>query len=215
VELRVSRASAVVVQRVPAASAEWFMEWQRGVSGAAESFAGYRGTDVYPPVDSLREEWVVVVHFEDEQSLQEWLGSAVRSQWVEKLRAHIGNFELKALPGGFSAWFTGLAPCTEAAAPPSWKMALAVLFGLYPTVMVLTLFPGPYTQPLGLAFAMLIGNALSVSLLQWAVMPALNRLLSPWLKANSDQQKGFSVGGLILVLVLLVGLAFLFRQVTG
>jgi uncharacterized protein len=215
VEVRASRASAVVVQRVPAARADWFMEWQRGVTGAAEGFAGYRGTDVYPPTDNLRDEWVVVIQFDDEKSLQGWLDSSVRAQWVERLQAQVGNFELKALPGGFGSWFASLEHCPEAVTPPSWKMALAVLLGLYPTVMVLTLFPGPYTQPLGLAWAMLIGNALSVSILQWAVMPVLNILLAPWLKANSEQQRAWSVGGLFLMIVLLMGLAVLFRQVTG
>lgn len=214
-EVRVSRASAVVVQRVPAASADWFMEWQRGVSGAAEGFDGYRGTDVYPPADGQRDEWVVVIHFDDEKSLQEWLGSSVRAQWVEKLRAQVGDFELKALPGGFGPWFSGLAHGSEETPPPSWKMALTVLLGLYPTVMVLTLFPGPYTEPLGLALAMLIGNALSVSILQWAVMPVLNIPLAPWFKANSDKQRALSVGGLFLILGLLVVMALLFRQVTG
>ncbi len=42
-EVRISRASAVVVQQIPPTRAEWFMEWQRGVSEAAESFVGYRG----------------------------------------------------------------------------------------------------------------------------------------------------------------------------
>ena len=191
------------------------MEWQRGVSGAAESFAGYRGTDVYPPSDSERDEWVVVIHFDDEKLLQEWLGSPVRAQWVEKLQAQVGDFELKALPGGFGPWFAGLAHGPEGVPTPSWKMALVVLLGLYPTVMLLTIFPGPYTEPLGLALAMLIGNALSVSILQWGVMPALNILLAPWLKANSDKQRAFSVGGLLLILVLLFGLALLFRHVTG
>ena len=214
-EMRVSRASAVVVQRVPAASADWFMEWQRSVTGAAESFPGYRGTDVYPPADNLRDEWVVVIDFEDQESLQGWLGSSVRAHWVEKLQAQVGDFELKALPGGFGAWFASLGQCPEAVTPPSWKMALTVLFGLYPTVMVLTVFPGPYTQPLGLAFAMLIGNALSVSLLQWVVMPVLNILLAPWLKANSEEHRALSIGGLFLILVLLGALALLFRQVTG
>lgn len=214
-EVRASRASAVVVQRVPAASADWFMEWQRGVTGAAEGFAGYRGTDVYPPADNLRDEWVVVIHFDEEKSLQGWLDSPVRAQWVERLQAQVGNFELKALPGGFACWFAGLAEGSDRTPPPSWKMALTVLLGLYPTVMVLTLFPGPYTEPLGLALAMLIGNALSVSILQWAVMPALNSLLAPWLNANSEQQRTSSVGGLFLILVLLAGLALLFRQVTG
>ena len=94
-------------------------------------------------------------------------------------------------------------------------MALTVLLGLYPTVMLLALFPGPYTEHLGIAVAMLIGNALSVCILQWAVMPVLNSLLAPWLKANSEQQRAFSIGGTLLILVLLGSLALLFRRVTG
>jgi antibiotic biosynthesis monooxygenase (ABM) superfamily enzyme len=159
------------------------MEWQSGVTGAAEGFAGYRGTEVYPPGDSQRNEWVVVIHFDDEMSLEGWLGSPVRAQWVKKLKAQIGEFDLKALPGGFGSWFAGLAHGPERMPPPSWKMALTVLLGLYPTVMTLTLFTGTYMEPLGMALAMLIGNALSVCILQWAVMPALNSMLAPWLRA--------------------------------
>jgi uncharacterized protein len=215
VEIHMSRASAVVVQRVPAALADLFMEWQRGVTVAAEGFSGYLSTDVYPPADNLQDEWVVVINFEDEESLQAWLDSPARAQWVEKLQAQVGDFELKALPGGFGSWFAGLAQGQARTPPPSWKMALTVLLGLYPTVMVLTLFPGSYTQPLGLAVAMLIGNALSVSILQWIVMPVLNSLLAPWLKANTKQQRASSFGGLVLILVLLAGFALLFRQLTG
>jgi antibiotic biosynthesis monooxygenase (ABM) superfamily enzyme len=191
------------------------MEWQSGVTGAAEGFAGYRGTEVYPPGDSQRNEWVVVIHFDDEMSLEGWLGSPVRAQWVKKLKAQIGEFDLKALPGGFGSWFAGLAHGPERMPPPSWKMALTVLLGLYPTVMTLTLFAGTYMEPLGMALAMLIGNALSVCILQWAVMPALNSMLAPWLRANAKEKTVLSVGGLFLILVLLTGMAFLFRQVTG
>jgi hypothetical protein len=214
-EVHISRASAVVVQQVPAALADWFMEWQSGVNKAAEGFAGYTGAEVYPPGDTQQNEWVVVIHFDDEKSLQGWLDSSVRTQWVEKLQAQVGDFELKELPGGFGSWFAGLAHGPEQTPPPSWKMALTVLLGLYPTVMALTLFPGPYMQPLGLALAMLIGNALSVTILQWAVMPVLNFLLTPWLKANAKNQRVLSAGGLFLILVLLTGFALLFRQVTG
>jgi len=215
VEVRVFRASAVVVQHVPAASAEWFMEWQRGVSRAAEEFTGYRGTDVYPPADDRRDEWVVVINFDDEKSLRDWLDSPVRAQWVEKLEAQVGSFELKAIPGGFSAWFASLEPGAAGGTPPSWKMAMTVLLGLYPTVMLLTLFPGRYMEPLGLAVAMLIGNSLSVAILQWGVMPVLTRLLASWLQANSHEQRAFSFRGLLTILVVLAGLTLLFRQVTG
>jgi hypothetical protein len=214
-DMRVSRATAVVVQRVPAASAQWFMEWQSGVTMASEIFSGYRGTEIYPPPGGQEGEWVAVISFEDEQSLQAWLDSPVRKEWVEKLQAHIGTFDLKVVPGGFGPWFAGCLNGQGQASPPGWKMVLIVLLGLYPTVMLLTLFPGPYTQPLGLALAMLVGNALSVGLLQWVVMPVLNVLAGPWLAANSDKERTLSMAGVVAILTLLAGLALLFRQMTG
>ena len=214
-DMRVSQATAVVVQRVPAAGVAWFIDWQQGVTAAAEAFSGHRGTDVYPPPGGQAGDWVAVVNFDDAASLQAWLDSPTRQEWVEKLQTHIGKFDLTVSPGGFGPWFANCLHGQETSQPPGWKMVLAVLLGLYPTVMLLTLFPGPYTQPLGLAASMLIGNALSVAALQWAVMPLLNRVVAPWLAANAAQQRLFSTAGTIAVLGLLAGLTVLFSQITG
>ena len=100
-------------------------------------------------------------------------------------------------------------------APPPWKMALVVVLGLYPTVMLLTLFPGPYLRPLGLAVSMLIGNALSVSILQWVVMPALNILSAPWLAAQGESKRTLNRAGVAVIVGILIGLAAFFRTITG
>ncbi len=214
-DVRVSRASAVVVQRVPAASADWFMDWQRDISKAAEGFAGYSGTDVYPPANGQGEQWVVVVHFEDDEDLKAWLASPVRAERVAKLEGTVGKFDLKAFPGGFGAWFTDPPRQGGGEAPESWKMALTVLLALYPTVMLLTIFVGPYTNPMGMAVSMLIGNMLSISILQWGVMPVLTKVLGRWLNASTARATALSFGGLGLVLILLAVITFAFRQVTG
>jgi antibiotic biosynthesis monooxygenase (ABM) superfamily enzyme len=214
VEVRVSKASAVIVHRVPPDAADWFLEWQRGITGAAEAFAGYHGADVYPAIEPSSDEWVVVIHFADEASLKQWLGSEQRAQWVQKLRGKVGDFSLKTLAGGFGFWFAGLARGPEGG-PLGWKMALTVLAGLYPTVMLLTLLLGPFTAPLGLAVSMLLANALSVCILQWGVMPVLTALLGFWLKANERRRRALSLGGAALLLLFLTALAIIFRQVTG
>lgn len=211
--LHVSRSSAVVVQRVPAAAVEGFLEWQRQTCRVAEDFAGYCGTDLFPPTEPS-EEWVALVHFEDDEALNRWLESPERARRVEALRSMVGDFELKTLSGGFGAWFVrGERSADEA--PPSWKMVLTVLLGLFPTVMLLTIFVGPLTAPLGLSASMLIGNALSVSILQWAVMPLLTKWLDPWLRTRVPTEPKawrYATAGILLVLG---GLTFLFRQVTG
>jgi antibiotic biosynthesis monooxygenase (ABM) superfamily enzyme len=210
----VARASAAIVQRVPPEAVNWFNEWQRGVTATAQAFPGYEGTDLFPPTDNRSDEWITVIHFDDDESLQRWLDSTERAEWVEKLRATVGNFELKMLHGGFSQWFAGLTDAADEG-PPAWKMALTVLLALYPTVMLLAIFVAPYTSRLGLSVSMLICNALSVSLLQWVVVPTLRVWLGPWLTANSDKAKRASIVGLCCIVALLVALAVVFRLVTG
>jgi uncharacterized protein len=210
----IARSSAAVVHRVPPASVEEFKAWQRGITAAAEHFAGYEGTDLYPPNDRSSEEWITVIHFENDESLQTWIDSSVRAEWVEELGGAIGEFELKRTTGGFSAWFAGARTASKQSIP-GWKMALTVLLGLFPTVMLLSIFVSPYTNPWGFALSMLIGNALSVSILQWIVMPMLTRILSPWLAANEERRRLLSIGGAIGLALILVVLAILFRPVTG
>lgn len=209
----IARASAAIVQRVPPEAADRFRAWQREVTAAAQNFPGYEGTDLYPPASG--DEWVTVIHFESEPALQRWIESPERARWVDKLRSTVGDFELRTLQGGFSLWFAGLRKDADASMPPPWKMAVTVLLGLYPTVMLLTLFVSPFTSPLGFSISMLIGNALSVALLQWVVVPALMRVLRPWLEANSATGRRLSFAGVGAIALLLVGLAFAFRPITG
>jgi antibiotic biosynthesis monooxygenase (ABM) superfamily enzyme len=209
--VRISRASAVVVHRVPESAGDWFMDWQRDVSTAAEAFEGYRGTDLYPPSVPSQNEWVAVLHFDDEKSLQRWLDSPERAARLRTLSERVDKFDLKTLPGGFGPWFAGLT----AAGPPGWKMVAVVLLGLYPTVMLLTIFVSPYVNPWGMAASMLVGNLLSVALLQYAVMPVLSKVFAPWINAKSPQRWTTQLGGLVVIAILLAALMLAFRQKTG
>ena len=136
-----------------------------------------------PPAAGRGDEWVVLIHFDDEESLARWLDSPERARRVEELRAKVGDFDLKNLGDGFGPWFVRQDQ-DQAAAPAAWKMALTVLLALFPTVMLLTILVGPLTSPLGLAASMLIGNAMSITTLQWVVMPRLTKGLDPWLRGG-------------------------------
>jgi uncharacterized protein len=210
-----ARISTLVVQRVPADRVQRFLECQRGLTRAAEGFPGYQGTELYPPADGRQQEWVAVIHFDDQESLQRWIDSPERAEWAKKLRDEIGDFQLKTLPSGFGIWFAGLATGPGGEPPPSWKIALVVLLGLYPTVMVLAILLGKLLSPLGMAASMLISNTLSVAIGQWLTMPLLTNALGTWLNANAPEKRVLSIGGLVLIWLFLGGLVVLFRLVTG
>jgi antibiotic biosynthesis monooxygenase (ABM) superfamily enzyme len=214
-DIRGARASTVVIQRVPTNLVPRFLDCQRALTEAAKGFPGYQSTELFPAGDERPQEWVAVIHFDDQQSLQRWLDSPVRALWVKKLRDEIGDFQLKTLPSGFGVWFAGLATGPGGEPPPSWKIALVVLLGLYPTVMLLAILLGKLLSPLGMAASMLISNTLSVAIGQWVTMPLLTSALRPWLKGNAPRQTALSLGGLVLIWLFLAGLMVLFRSVTG
>jgi antibiotic biosynthesis monooxygenase (ABM) superfamily enzyme len=209
-----SRASSVITQIIPPGARDAFLEWQRGISAAAAQAPGYQTTEIYPPT-ATGEPWVVILHFSDPKALKDWLDSPKRAEWVAKLPCEIRDFRLQTFHSGFGAWFAGTLGGPPVLLPPTWKMALTILFTLYPTVMLLSIFVGPLTNPLGLAASILISNILSVCLLQWVVQPALDPMLGRWLRANEPRQRGFSLGGLAALLLLLGGMALGFYLVVG
>jgi antibiotic biosynthesis monooxygenase (ABM) superfamily enzyme len=213
IEARGPRASSVIVHRVPAGCAESFAQWQHGVTQAAQRFPGYVGTEHYPPADAGQSNWVVVLHFADAAALRHWLDSPERAAWTAKLPSEVAGFRLKTLSGGFGPWFAGLV---DVDAPlPRWKMALSVLFGLYPIVMVLVVLLAPHIQPLGLAASMLLSNVASCVILEWLGMPAVRLVLRPWLRASGKRGGTVTIVGTALILAALGVMAFLFSRVTG
>ncbi len=204
--VRVAQASTVFLHHVPPAAVERFLAIEQSFATAVEQFPGYESIDIYPPTDPASTEWAVVMHFTDAALLQTWLASSERAELVAKVQSEIGEFQLETLANGFATWFTNRK---QPNAPPGWKMVLVVLLGLYPTVMTLTLTVGRVTFPLGLALAILIGNALSVITLQYIVMPRLTRIFGPWLQGRR------TLAGALVIAGLLAGLATFFHWLAG
>jgi antibiotic biosynthesis monooxygenase (ABM) superfamily enzyme len=211
-EVRGVRASSVIVQRFPAEGADLFMHWMRGITAAAAIFPGYVTTEVYPPAAG-EEQWVVILHFDEPEYLQSWLDSPARAEWVAKLPREIRDFRIRTMPSGFGAWFAGL---TEGGARIAhWKMFLAVLLALYPAVMLLILVLSPQTARFGTAVQTLIGNIVSVALLEWLLMPVTTRGLARWLRAAGPDGRAVSLAGLALIVVALGAMTLVFRLATG
>lgn len=71
--------------------------------------------------------------------------------------------------------------------PPRWKMAMVTWLGVWPTVFVISQLVGPHLAPLQPLGASAIITMLVVVILTWAVMPALTKLLRPWLRHEPVQ----------------------------
>jgi uncharacterized protein len=166
-----------------------FLQWQAEIRAGLEQFDGYLKTDLCRPIHGMQEKWYIVVHFDSPAHLGEWLDSDIRHHIIGKGKKNFGPYRYK-IQTGFEGWFgKGTATST-----PAWKQNFAVLFGLYPTVMLETLFFSHFgvLDAWSLAPKMFVNNLISCSLLTWVVMPLTTALLNFWLK---PQQSTGDAGG--------------------
>jgi uncharacterized protein len=166
-----------------------FLQWQAEIRAGLEQFDGYLKTDLCRPIHGMQEKWYIVVHFDSPAHLGEWLDSDIRHHIIGKGKKNFGPYRYK-IQTGFEGWFgKGTNAIT-----PAWKQNFAVLFGLYPTVMLETLFFSRFgvLDSWSLAPKMFVNNLISCSLLTWVVMPLTTALLNFWLK---PQQSTGDAGG--------------------
>ena len=199
----------VFTHRVAPGKVQDYLAWRRRAIAAQAHYPGYLATEFFEP-HGPSEEWVDIVRYDSVRALTEWMESKERQKLLAELGTIVDSMHAHRVTG-LEGWFAvNRGPDEAVSAPPSWKQALAVLFALYPTVMVLT-YLNPLMRNLSLPVQMLIGNILSVALLTWAVMPQVTRLLGFWLN-RSHGGRTREVLGLCTVATGLALFVLIFRE---
>ena len=172
--------TVVVTHRVDPADTDEFLEWQERLRLAENTFPGFRGTELFRPVEGIQEEWTALYRYSTAEDLDRWLVSDERKQLLadgEKFK----DYQSRTVDNSFGNWFAFDDTGAQAAPPSNFKTALAVWVGVYPTVVLIALALWPLK--LHLWVNLLIGNLLSSLALSYFVMPYfVNPLLKNWLR---------------------------------
>jgi antibiotic biosynthesis monooxygenase (ABM) superfamily enzyme len=177
-----------------------FRAVQSRLVAASSRFRGYEGT-VLLPADSGGE-WLSVLRFRTAAQLSTWLRSPERDTALPGLRS--------SLTKGFSAVSSTTPFATTVRVQdgrtlmtPNWKSAMLVLLVLYPTVMVLSRFFGPVLNHAGAQpwLALWVSQIVSVSALQWWLMPSVTRPFRNWLDPVDGAGFRISAIGAAVVIV--------------
>jgi uncharacterized protein len=183
----------VFTHRVAKDKVEDYLAWRRRAIDAQAHFPGYLATEFFKPHGTFQNEWVDIVRYDSVDNLTHWMESKERQVLLKELEPIVESMHAHRVTG-LEGWFAlNRGPGAKVSGPPSWKQALAVLFALYPTVMVLTFF-NPLMHNLSFVVQMLIGNILSVALLTWLVMPRVSQFLNFWLAAPVRDLKNEALG---------------------
>lgn len=173
--------TVVVTHRVSPENVDEFLAWQERLRLAESMFDGFRGTELFRPIEGVQDEWTALYRYENAASLDTWLSSPERQALLADGK-RFSEFSSRTVDNSFGSWFAFDERGAEAAPPPSeTKTSIAVWVGLYPTVVILTLLLSPLKMPLWLG--MLVGNLLSSFVMSFLTMPYyVNPLLKHWLR---------------------------------
>ena len=176
--------TVAVTHRVAAENVPDFLAWQERLRLAESRFEGFRGTEVFRPVEGVQDEWTLLYRFDNADNLDRWLTSAERKALLVE-GEKFSDFHSRTIDNSFGSWFAFDDQGNEAPPPSDFKTSIAVWVGLYPTVVLLTLALSPLHMPLWLG--LLVGNLISSFAMSFVTMPYyVNPLLKHWLRPPPD-----------------------------
>ncbi|MFD5426602.1 antibiotic biosynthesis monooxygenase [Streptomyces sp. NPDC127084] len=180
--------TVVITHHVHPDHVDEFLDWQSRMNQAKSRFEGFRGTEIFRPIEGLQDEWTTLYRFDSAEHLDTWLTSAKRQEILAE-GEKFEDYRLRTIDNSFGSWFAFNEDGTEAPPPSETKTAIAVWVGLYPTVVLLTLVLSPLHMPLWIG--LLIGNLLSSFIMSFLTMPHyVNPMLRRWLRPAPDEPKG-------------------------
>lgn len=173
-----------------------FRDWLVQVRMSQARFPGYCGVYLQPPAPGLQEHWTTLLMFETAGQLDAWMKSEERGRLVLEAEPLIEASRSQRLDTAFGGWFDANG---TGKAPPSWKQTMLVLMVLYPIVMLEMVFLIPRINGLGMVLTTFIGNAISVSLVAWPMMPLAIRYLGWWLRPGEHAPARVTARGIGIV----------------
>lgn len=188
------RVTDVITTHLKAGKDDEYLKWAQEIQQAQARFPGYQGIYIQPPSDIQQDFWTTLLRFDTLGHLQDWLASSERLQLLQRAEALIDREESHQLMSSFAGWFPG-GP-EGVTIPAVWKQTMLVLLVLFPLVMLEMRWLNPLFIGWNPALATFIGNALTVSLLSWPLMPIAIRGLGWWLSPKRDAPAWTMAAGL-------------------
>ena len=183
-----------------------FQALQEKLDSAAKRFDGYLGQELIFEDGESGIHCTARIQFRSLEQCLEWLDSRIRRQLLSEAEASMGYQYRSGIDRkSFEQWISS----KSAKNAPTWKINLLVWLALYPSVMLLTIAGQSSLGKLPLPLNMLIGNAITVAVTGWYLVPWLSRIYQPWLEERS--QRWQVMGTLSILGFLLLSLA-LFSQ---
>jgi uncharacterized protein len=197
----------VFITKVSPQKESEYRTWTAKIHQIEAKFPGFKGVYVQSPSTNQGGNWITLLQFDTPEHLDQWLISPERQELLKQGNALIDSIESHRMISPYAGWFTSAT--REGKAPAAWKQTMIVLLVLFPIVMLEFKYLSPWTKNLNLSLGTFIGNAISVSLVSWPLVPIAIWCLGWWLNPPPNKKFLFNaIGTLIVLLLYLIEIAF-------
>jgi antibiotic biosynthesis monooxygenase (ABM) superfamily enzyme len=139
--------------------------------------------------------WHMLYRFTDEATLTAWEDSPERQWWLGTGRDFARESRVERRTG-IEGWFDapverpveleGAPEPVERAVPPRWKQSVSIWLGFFPVNLAFSLLVGfvPGWDGVAVFWRVLITTLVLTPIMTFWVLPAVTRIIRPWLHAS-------------------------------
>jgi uncharacterized protein len=176
-------AAAVITHRVRNDKHADYERWLNEIAPLCRASPGHLDWHIVRPVSGLTETYTVIIRFDTEAHLQEWMKSPTRARLIEKVQPLLVTGDDFYTSSGLDFWFTPTG--AKAKVPIRWKQFLVTWSAIYPLVLGVPVVIAPLLRYLGASdnhfVTTLAVTGGVVFLMVYVVMPRYTRLVQRWL----------------------------------
>ena len=176
-------ATMVITHRVRTDEHAQYERWLDEIQPMCKAWPGHLDWHILRPVKGLPETFTVVIRFDTQAHLQQWMASSERARLIDSVRPLLVTPDNVHVSSGLDFWFT--SPDSNAKVPVRWKQYLMTWSAIYPLVLGVPLAVVPVLAKLGvpdtLPLHTLAVTGVVVFLMVYVVMPRYTRLMQRWL----------------------------------
>lgn len=176
-------ATAVITHRVRDDKHIEYENWMGEIGPLCMAAPGNLDLHIVRPVPGLTDTFTIIIRFDTNAHLQQWLESPTRRRMIEKARPMLVAGDDFYVSSGLDFWFA--AKQAHAKIPIKWKQLLVTWSAIYPLVMFVPPLVVPSLRAVGLPEHRFIDTAIVtgivVTLMVYIVMPRYTRLIQRWL----------------------------------
>ena len=176
-------ATVVITHRVRDGKQEQYDDWLDEIGPICRSSQGLLDWHIIRPIAGLTTKYTVIIRFDTQEHLQNWMESQERKRLIDKVRPILAKDDDFFVSSGLDFWFTPEG--AKAKVPLRWKQFLVTWSAIYPLVLVVPLIVAPLLRLLAIPANRYIDTlcitATVVSLMVYVVMPRYTKLIQRWL----------------------------------